>query len=184
MKKIISLLTFAAALLMPLFAASQNGFSAGVNWFTPTENRISARDFNGFGIDGAYKIGIIKRLYVEPHMGFYTSIHHNLPWPGGSYDNIGKTHAYGVNLGGDVGLKLFSFLNVFTGPDFRFDFKHHYTGDCMDKFNYSTIYWRFGLSINVWKLSLRGSYNLGLTDFEDGTDDKVDTVTLGLRYYF
>lgn len=54
----------------------------------------------------------------------------------------------------------------------------------MDKFNYSTIYWRFGLSINVWKLSLRGSYNLGLTDFEEGTDDKVDTVTLGLRYYF
>ena len=75
MKKIISLLTFAAALLMPLFAASQNGFSAGVNWFTPTENRIAERDFNGFGIDGAYKIGIIKRLYVEPHMGIYTSIH-------------------------------------------------------------------------------------------------------------
>lgn len=184
MKHTKFLLTFAVALLLPLYAASQNGFSAGVNWFTPTEKGMGASDFNGYGIEGAYKIGVLKRMFVEPHLGLYTSIHHNVPLPGNTDYKLGKTHAYGMNFGGDLGLKLFSFVKIFIGPDFRFDFKHHYKGDCRDRFNYSTIYWWFGVSVDVWKLSLRGSYNLGMTDFEDGIDEKVNTVAVGLRYSF
>lgn len=79
----------------------------------------------------------------------------------------------------------------FTGPYYGIAINQHQTVSGhhrFDLFNKSSLRWRFGLGVNVWRLTVGASFDLGLLKFDKESrwydDRESNVVSVGIGYNF
>ncbi len=200
MRKI--LLTIAMAVGMAGIAQAQefwkSGFTAGAsyNFTTANDGTDEYSAFSGTTISGGYKHYLVKGLFIHTELSFYYEDHKPTLLLGVSNNG---SHATETGLGLDVkaGYTLCPWekvsLDIFTGPYYSYAWDMHETmvGDRhLDlDYNKSSLRWRFGVGVNVWKMSLRASYDLSMLKVGDGWEHdgktrQSDVITIGLYYNF
>lgn len=205
------IILIAAMGLLALQAAArepwQNGFSVGVegNFALFDENETVFNDFKGTTVSGSYTAFLAKGLFVRPMLMFYYEDHDYYPLdnsvpPGYPQPARGKSDkddhltevGFGVAcLGGyrfPVG-KEFS-VDLQTGPYYGIAIDQHQTvfgHHRFDLYNKSSLRWRFGLGLNVWRLTVDASFDLGLLKVRperEHSDRESNVVSVGIGYNF
>lgn len=205
------IILIAAMGLLALQAAArepwQNGFSVGVegNFALYDEKETVFNDFKGTTVSGSYTAFLTKGLFVRPMLMFYYEDHDYYPLdnsvpPGYPQPARGKSDkddhltevGFGVAcLGGyrfPVG-KEFS-VDLQTGPYYGIAIDQHQTifgHHRFDLYNKSSLRWRFGLGLNVWRLTVNASFDLGLLKVRperEHSDCESNVVNVGIGYNF
>lgn len=168
------------------------------------------RVFRGGTVTGGYRFYMIAGLYLQPEFSLYYEDHdldylhstvdgaYNEP-----YDESAKLASYevGFGLAGMAGYNLDCGKNrsvdIFTGPYFNCAFaqKEKYWGEEYSLYNKPSLRWRFGVAFNFWRISIKGSFDLSLTNQYDKEryapseilhdhPEEANVVNVGIGYHF
>ena len=210
MKRIIMI---AAMGLLALQAAARepwrNGFSVGVegNFSLYDEKETVFNDFKGTTVSGSYTAFLAKGLFVRPQISVYYEDHDavkGLALGGLSPETI-DLHASETGVGFAVfaGYRIPAgqlSVDLLTGPYYSVAIDQHETYEYqfagkpsstvshyMDQYNKSSLRWRFGLGLNVWRLTVGASFDLGLLKVRpdrEYSDRESKVVSVGIGYNF
>ena len=193
----------------------QNGFSVGVEGnFSITNsdnsnlnNAEAFNDFKGTAISGSYTAFLAKGLFVRPQISVYYEDHDavkGLALGGLSPETI-DLHASETGVGFAVfaGYRIPAgqlSVDLLTGPYYSVAIDQHETYEYqfagkpssavshyMDQYNKSSLRWRFGLGLNVWRLTVGASFDLGLLKVRpdrEYSDRESKVVSVGIGYNF
>ena len=199
------IILIAAMGLLALQAAArepwQNGFSVGVEGnFALFDNQKFGRndynDFKGATISGSYTAFLWKGFFVQPRLSVYYE-HHEIDMLDGITIDPDTDHAteVGIGLAAFGGYRVpagtICSIDFFTGPYNGISINQHQTVSGhhrFDLFNKSSLRWRFGLGVNVWRLTVGASFDLGLLKFDKESrwydDRESNVVSVGIGYNF
>lgn len=203
----------AAIGLLSLQAAArelwQNGFSVGVegNFALYDKYEIPFNDFKGTTISGSYTAFFAKGFFVKPQISVYYESHSTESgyWDGGPSPKTIDHHASetGIGLAVFAGYRIPAgqlSVDLLTGPCYSVAIDQHETYEYqfasqpsstvshyMDQYNKSSLRWRFGLGLNVWRLTVGASFDLGLLKVKperEHSDRESNVVSVGIGYNF
>lgn len=167
-------------------------------------------DFWGIAATGGYRFYMIDGLYISPQVSLYYEnhkldrIYRDIPWgidatrsvsinpdEGEEISNKSKSHSYeiGFGLGGMVGYNIicgkYRSIDFFTGPYFNCAFKQEevYKGLKCGLYNKPSMRWRFGVAFNFWRIAVKGSFDLSLTNQYENLGE-ANVVNVGIGYHF
>ncbi|HIU39266.1 MAG TPA: outer membrane beta-barrel protein [Candidatus Limisoma intestinavium] len=189
----------------------QNGFSVGVEGnFSITNsdnsnlnNAEAFNDFKGTAISGSYTAFLAKGLFVRPQISVYYEDHDavkGLALGGLSPETI-DLHASETGVGFAVfaGYRIPAgklSVDLFTGPYYSIAIDQHetyerlYAGDSaptvshdMNQFNTSSLRWRFGVGLNVWRLTISASFDIGVLKIDSNLRES-NVAGVGIGYNF
>lgn len=203
-------LTAVAAIMAALPGMGQehwrSGFTVGVSGdFTVDSGKDSFdwQKFWGTTVSGGYKWYAVKGLFVKPEVTLgYENHDFNTPeWDGASdpYPHGRVTHSTEVTLGvaATAGYTIpASWLirySIMTGPRYNYGINQHEKTDKdrhnINRYSRSSLRWRFGFGVEIWRISVWGAYDIGLLkekeieyDFINAREQNV--VSVGLDYKF
>ncbi len=170
----------------------------------------------GIELGAQYRINFHRSLFIQP--GAYLNysrrsataeMWYGMPTPGAGAEvsTAGRSfHGYSMGIGFDAMLgvsgrsmsnPVLKHLDVFTGPDFRYDFAMHRSGHphsyLMDISDYNRLNfaWRVGLGVTFGRFGVNVSYAFTITDAIKSTeyDDykgmrSLDVIRAGISYSF
>ena len=195
------IILIAAMGLLALQAAAgepwQNGFSVGVegNFALYDEKETVFNDFKGTTVSGSYTAFLWKGFFVQPRLSVYYE-HHEIDMLDGITIDPDTDHAteVGIGLAAFGGYRVpagnICSIDVFTGPYYGIAINQHQTVSGhhrFDLFNKSSLRWRFGLGLNVWRLTVGASFDLGLLKVSpewEHSDRESNVVSVGIGYNF
>ena len=203
MKRIILI---AAMGLLALQAAAgepwQNGFSVGVEGnfslanYESMSKDVAFNDFWGTTVSGSYTAFHWKGLFVRPELSMYYERHAIEMLLGGSYadrDHVAEM-GFGIALFGGyrVPLGAKTSFDLLTGPYYTIAVNQHETNGDDHEFNLynkSSLRWRFGVGLNVRRLTIGASFDLGLLKIggfssSHSDDRESNVVSVGIGYNF
>ena len=211
MRRIIMI---AAMGLLALQAAAgepwQNGFSVGVegNFALYDEKETVFNDFKGPTVSGSYTAFLAKGLFVKPQISVYYESHSTETgyWDGGPAPETIDHHASETGIGFAVfaGYRIPAgqlSVDLLTGPcysiaiDQHETYEYQFTGKpsstvshYMDQYNRSSLRWRFGLGLNVWRLTVGAYFDLSMLKIENTpwsqNERESNVVSVGIDYNF
>ena len=204
----------AAMGLLALQAAAgepwQNGFSVGVegNFALYDEKETVFNDFKGTTVSGSYTAFLAKGLFVKPQISVYYESHSTETgyWDGGPAPETIDHHASETGIGFAVfaGYRIPAgqlSVDLLTGPcysiaiDQHETYEYQFTGKpsstvshYMDQYNRSSLRWRFGLGLNVWRLTVGAYFDLSMLKIENTpwsqNERESNVVSVGIDYNF
>ena len=207
------IILIAAIGLLALQAAAgepwQNGFSVGVegNFALYDEKETVFNDFKGTTVSGSYTAFLAKGLFVKPQISVYYESHSTEAgyWDGVFPETIDH-HASETGMGFAVfaGYRIPAgqlSVDLLTGPcysiaiDQHETYEYQFTGKpsstvshYMDQYNRSSLRWRFGLGLNVWRLTVGAYFDLSMLKIENTpwsqNDRESNVVSVGIGYNF
>ncbi len=155
--------------------------------------------FGLFGVNANYSIDLTSKIFVSPEVSLYYQHLPDggempvwIPYPGwelnGEYSQTANT--FGGGLGAYAGLRFAKPVFFFTGPLARCNFYQKVRKNYNGEITYHDIYehranllWRFGLGVDVWRLRIRASYDLYVTDRGINDDEKKSgAVSVGVAF--
>ncbi len=152
--------------------------------------------FGLFGIEGGYSFDVSSLFWLNPEASLY---YQHLPElcnyeffaPGATSGSASTcANTFGGGLGLYIGKDFIKPLGIFTGPLVRCNFYqkervHFDNGDTMT-YDYSehraNLLWRFGLEFKTWRLRVRASYDLYVTDRSIYDEKKSGAVAVGIAF--
>lgn len=219
MKKLLVIAAIALATL-PMAAQDhwRNGFSVGAegNFSLLKDDAVKSQlngesfnDFKGSTISGSYTAFLVKGLFVRPQVAFYYEAHGHpqiteaippvgITFPKGPSDKDDHTTEVGIGVACFGGYRFpiaKLSLDVLTGPYYGIAINQHETFQTrhyFDLYNKSSLRWRFGVGLNVWKLTVSASFDVGMlqqkayndTLWEWTEEKESNVVSVGLSYNF
>lgn len=201
----------AAIGLLALQAAArepwQNGFSVGVegNFALCDKYETVFNDFKGTTVSGSYTAFLAKGFFVKPQISVYYESHSTeseyWDWDGGPSPETIDHHASETGMGFAVfaGYRIPAgklSVDLFTGPYYSIAIDQHetyerlYAGDSaptvshdMNQFNTSSLRWRFGVGLNVWRLTISASFDIGVLKIDSNLRES-NVAGVGIGYNF
>ncbi len=198
MKKLIWLLLAAC---MGIGAQAQdhwkNGFTVGVSTEFTVNNDDAFYDFTNFWgttVNMGYKYFVVNGVFINPSFNIYYE-RHDAADEGivGGYSRISDHTAetgIGVALIGGYCLPIakLTSLDIQTGPYYSFGIDQHNTytdgSHTMNPYRKSSLRWKFGGGLNVWRFKLTATYDVSTLKVCDGGEREGNVVSLGLSYKF
>lgn len=207
------IMLIAAIGLLALQAAARepwrNGFSVGVegNFALCDKYETVFNDFKGTTVSGSYTAFLAKGFFVKPQISVYYESHSTESeyWDGGPSPETIDHHASETGMGFAVfaGYRIPAgqlSVDLLTGPYYSVAIDQHETYEYqfagkpsstvfhyMDQYNKSSLRWRFGLGLNVWRLTVGASFDLGLLKVRpdrEYSDRESKVVSVGIGYNF
>lgn len=197
MKKLIFIITIIAAL--------STGWNAGAmrpgELYVGAEGSYSVVNNSGskyglFGINANYSINLSSLFFVSPEASLYYQHYPNgtpiYGWIGDSaMPNVGKSsftaNTFGGGLGAYLGFRFRKPVFIWTGPQALCNFYQQCRYRIGDKVTYhdltenrANLLWRFGLGFDVWRLRIRASYDLYVTNRVEYHTKKDGAISLGI----
>ncbi len=206
MKKLIWLLMAAC---MGMGAQAQdhwkNGFTVGASAEFTLQNDKAVYDFRNFWgttINVGYKHYLVSGVFIHPSFSVYCE-HHDTGYlvyfpDGPSTNYINDSHAtetgIGISLVGGFTIPIAKFvgLDIQTGPYYSFGLDQHSTYQwttgskfhSINDYRKSSLRWKFGGGLNVWRFKLTATYDVSTLKVCDGGEREGNVVSLGLSYKF
>ena len=135
-------------------------------------------------VTGSYTKAFSQFISLDANASLYNQNYNEaaidvqyVPYPGWKPTHpASNSHTFGGSLGINVMLKLNGPVSLFTGPkvDCNFYQPEYY------EFHRATAQWRVGLNVDVWKLRVRASWDIMMTNRNDSS--KGSAITVGVAY--
>lgn len=192
MKKLIVIM-FLLCAAVPMYARG-NGFNIGLG------SQIAIEGDKNFPLDdcgkpyrwgmsviGGYTLNF-GRFFFNPEVALYwEKIKQGYDAP---YYVHGWSFSDGNNFGGSVaahiGYNIGAGFEVFTGPWTKCNFAqwHSKDGEWNRQYNRAEALWRIGVGYTLWRMTLRASYNIQMSDGDYWATAKCNTIDVAIYYNF
>ena len=201
------IILIAAIGLLALQAAArepwQNGFSVGVegNFALYDDSDPFHNDFEGVSVKGNYHVCLGKGFFVRPELSFYYRNYSRIRGIGntntvhGPSDKDNHASETGIGIAAFGGYRVpagkICSIDFFTGPYYGIAINQHKTDQgyhFFDLRNKSSLRWRFGLGVNVWRLTVGASFDLSMLKIGNTpwaqNERESNVVSVGIGYNF
>jgi len=142
------------------------------------------------GVIGSYTIKLPKSLALDVNASLYYQHYDESTYllrPGG-FNYLETDHDYAQTVGGSIGVngivRLFGPMSFFTGPMATCNFfqKAYVNDHTVDtSIHRAMLQWRFGLGVDVWRLRVRASWDVCVTNCVSW-GDKGTAISISVAY--
>lgn len=134
-------------------------------------------------VTGSYTMKFSQFISLDANASLYNQNYNvaaiDVQWFNPNADmnfSVSNSHTFGGSLGVNAMLKLNGPVSLFTGPkvDCNFYQPKYY------EFHRAMLEWRVGLNVDVWKLRIRASWDIMVTNRNDYR--KGSAISVGVAY--
>lgn len=187
LKKItVSLL---AAIICATASAANNGeprhsFHAGLEGtfsFLHKKDMSHAGLYRQVGALGSYTLRL-SEYFINPELSLYYQYYpEQLQLDGGKASHL-HANTFGAGLGFYVGRTICGPVSIFTGPVGKCNIYQDSSNNWGFDGHRAALSWRFGVGADVWRLRIRASFDLHVTDQMYGHTPNAFSASVAYRF--
>ena len=179
------------------------GVEASGNFTVGKDNVGEFSRFRGVTVGGNYKWFLVKGLFLRPELTVYYENHDEsiLDFSGEMEEHYNQARDGSGNHSTEVGIGLATMIgyripvsklisyDFFTGPYYSVALDQHetlYGRHYINEYNRSSLRWRVGVGVNVWRIKVGASFDWSLLKldrkYSDDRENNVVNISLGYNF--